>query len=243
MSWELLALLGAFVFVGASAQRVTGMGFALVASPLLVLVLGPGNGVAATVVLGAVATAAVLVQVWRDVELRTAVLLLVPAIVGILPGRWVADRLPPAVLQIVIGVVVMVAVLTMVISERAHVLKGRPGAMVAGLLSGFMNVTAGVGGPAIVLYALSTKWRHESFVATIQVYFLALSVATLLALDPVELPVAGWLTAMSGLAVGLVVGTLVARRVTAAHARTAVVVIALIGSAGIILKGGLELLG
>lgn len=241
MGWDVLVLLGVFVFVGASAQRVTGMGFALVASPFLVLVLGPSAGVALTIVLGAVATALVLVQVWRQVEWRTALLLLVPAIIGIVPGRWVADQLQPAVLAIVIGVLVTAAVLTMLVSERAHVLKGRPGAVVAGLLSGFMNATAGVGGPAVVLYALSTKWRHEAFVATTQVYFLALSVATLLALDPVDLPLSGWAAALTGLAAGLLAGTLLVRRVTAGHARTAVVVLALVGSAATIVKGIVEL--
>ncbi len=243
MGWGVLALLGVFVFVGASAQRVTGMGFALVASPFLVLVLGPGNGVPLTIALGTVATVAVLVQVWRDVEPRTAVLLLVPALVGILPGRWVAERLPPPALAMVIGVLVIAAVLSMVASERAHVLTGWPGAVVAGLVSGFMNATAGVGGPAIVLYALSTKWRHEAFVATIQVYFLGLSVATLVALDPIKLPWEGWLAALVGLALGLVAGTRVARHVSADQARTAVVGLALVGAAAIVLQGAVELWG
>ncbi|HNV11278.1 MAG TPA: sulfite exporter TauE/SafE family protein [Propionibacteriaceae bacterium] len=242
MGWGVLTLLAGFVLIGASAQRITGMGFALVASPFLVLVLGPANAVPLTITLGTIATVAVLLQVWRDVEPRTALLLLVPAILGILPGRWVAERLPPSVLGILIGVLVMVAVLSMVVSPKAHILKGRPGAVVAGFLSGFMNATAGVGGPAIVLYALSTKWRHEAFVATTQVYFLGLSVATLLALDPVRLPLEGWAAALSGLALGLLAGTVVARHVTAAHARTAVVVLALAGSAATVVKGVIELL-
>lgn len=243
MSWTIVTLLGLFVFAGASAQRITGMGFALVSSPFLVLVLGPADGVALTIILGMVATAAVLLQVWRDVEWRTALLLLLPAVVGILPGRWVADRLPAPVLAVVVGTLVIVAVVTMSVSERAHVLRGRRGAVVAGLLSGFMNTTAGVGGPAIVLYAMSTKWRHEAFVATIQVYLLALSAVTLVAIDPVRLPVRGWAASLAGLAAGMLVGTIVARRVSAARARQAVIVLALTGSAAIVVKAVLELIG
>lgn len=243
MSWTILALLGLFVFAGASAQRITGMGFALVSSPFLVLVLGPATGVGLTIVLGMVATAAVLLQVWRDVEWRTALLLLVPAIVGILPGRWVADRLPAPILAVVVGTMVIVAVLTMLVSERAHVLRGWPGAVIAGLLSGFMNTTAGVGGPAIVLYAMSTKWRHEAFVATIQVYLLCLSAFTLVAIDPVRLPLRGWMAGLIGLAAGMLVGTRVAHRVSAGRARQAVIALALAGSAAIVIKATLELVG
>ncbi len=39
------ALVLAAVFVGAVAQRVTGLGFALVVSPVLVILLGPFDGV------------------------------------------------------------------------------------------------------------------------------------------------------------------------------------------------------
>jgi hypothetical protein len=59
--------LGAAVLVGASAQRVTGLGFSLVASPFMVLLLGPFNGVLVVNACAVVAALAVLSQVWRDV--------------------------------------------------------------------------------------------------------------------------------------------------------------------------------
>ena len=50
--------LAAAVFVGASTQRISGMGFALVASPFLVIVLGPHAGITLVNLLGAKATKA-----------------------------------------------------------------------------------------------------------------------------------------------------------------------------------------
>jgi len=42
--WPAEVLLCVIVLAGASVQWLTGMGFALVAVPALILVLGPGTG-------------------------------------------------------------------------------------------------------------------------------------------------------------------------------------------------------
>ena len=44
-----------------------------------------------------------------------------------------------------------------------------------------MNVTAGVGGPAITLYAVSTGWEHRRFVGSIQLYFAVLNLGSIAA--------------------------------------------------------------
>ena len=105
---------------------------------------------------------------WRDIEWRKAVLLGVPALLAVPVGAWVARNLPPAPLMVVVGLLVVVALVAVLVSERARVLRGRGGAVAAGAMSGFMNVTAGVGGPAIILYAVSTAWEHRQFLATFQ---------------------------------------------------------------------------
>ena len=89
-----LVLLAASVLVGAATQRITGMGFALVASPLLVLLLGTATGVSLLLTLGFVSSVLMIAQLWRAIEVKTAVLLFLPAVVGIVPGEWVARVLP-----------------------------------------------------------------------------------------------------------------------------------------------------
>lgn len=232
-----LAAVGVFVFLGAATQRITGMGFALVASPLLVLALGPLVGVQLSQVLGLSVSALVLVQVWRQSEWRKAAGLFVPALVGIVPGAWLTRVLPPAILSIVIGSLVLVALLATVASERARVFRGTGGLLSAGFLSGFMNVTAGVGGPAIVLYSLSTRWAHEAFLATTQLYFVGLNIASLTARGFPVLEAPTWIVAGGCLVVGLIAGNALARRVSATLARQLVVAVALIGSVATVVKG------
>jgi uncharacterized membrane protein YfcA len=99
------------------------------------------------------------VGTWRGIELRRTMLLAAPALALVPVGAEVARRLPAAALMVVIGSLVAAALLAVVASERARVFSGTAGALSAGALSGLMNVTAGVGGPAMTLYAVSTRWR------------------------------------------------------------------------------------
>ena len=58
------------VALGGLAQSVTGLGFALVAAPALIALLGPSQGVAVVVLLGALASVLPLIGHWRRVRRR-----------------------------------------------------------------------------------------------------------------------------------------------------------------------------
>lgn len=234
--------LGAAVLVGAGTQRVTGMGFALMVSPFTVLLLGPYDGVLVVNLCGAVTALSVLTQVWRDVDVRTAALLLGPAVVAVFPGAWVAHHLPAPVLAIGVGGLVLLALGTVLISDRARLPQGPAGAIAAGAGSGFMNVTAGVGGPAIAVYAVSTGWAQRPFAATAQLIFGVLSLVSLAVKGGrPSLSAAGWATAVAALVAGIVAGSLLAGRVRPEQARRAVLTLALVGAALAVVKGFVDL--
>ncbi len=163
--------------------------------------------------------------------------LLAPAVVGLIPGAWLAARLPGPVLSIVVGSLILVGIGATVASERARVFTGTPGLLASGFLSGLMNALAGIGGPAIVLYAVSTGWAHASFVATIQLYFGGLSLATLIAKGPPTLDAIAWAVAIVALALGLLLGQALSTRVPARVARWLVIAVAVAGGVATIVKG------
>lgn len=235
------ALVGVAVLFGAATQRLTGMGFALVSSPVLVLLLGTSVGVPLIQVLGIPLSLVVLVATFRDISWRKAITLALPALLGLLPGWWVARSVPEPVLRIIIGAMIITAILAMLADERARVFKGLPGLLGAGFLSGFMHVMAGVGGPAVVLYKLSTNWNHREFVATIQVYFIGLSIGAILALGWPGLDPTVWWTALGGLALGLIIGQRLARRVPVEVASRLVIVVALAGALATVAQGVVQI--
>ncbi|MDO5678557.1 MAG: TSUP family transporter [Propionibacteriaceae bacterium] len=237
-----LVLLTLAVFAGVSAQRLTGLGFALVSAPLLTLILGTMTGVTLMQVLGIVVSAVILPSVWRDVEWRVLPWLLVPAWVGIVPGLLVVRSLPVAAMEVAIGVLVIVALVAVILSERARVFKGRRGAVAAGFLSGFMNATASVGGPAMVLYKVSRRWAQAPFVATIQVFFIAMSMVTVTARGWPDLAPTGWAVSLAAIVVGMVAGHRLAKVVPERVARNLTVGVALMGAVVIVIKGMMALL-
>ena len=232
-----LALVVAAVLVGAGTQRITGMGFALMASPFLVLVLGVADGVATSQVLTLIASVVVLLQLWKSVEWKKAALLIVFSVAGIVPGVLLTRQLSAPVLSIIIGALVIVALIAVTANDRVRVFKGPAGAASAGALSGFMNVTAGVGGPPIVLYRLSTDWAHEPYIATVQVYFIGLNIASLIAGGGPGLGTATWTAAVAALGGGLLLGDRLARRVTDRQARITIIIVALGGAVATVVKG------
>jgi len=207
-----------------------------------VLLLGPFTGVLLANVLSLAANFVVLAQTWRAIEVRKALLLAVPAVVAVAPGAWVARVLPAPLLAITAGTLVLVAIIAVLVSTRARVLRGTRGAVTAGAMSGFMNVTAGVGGPAISLYSLSTGWPHHSFVATVQLYFVLVNGASIAAKGwPATLPPSTWIVAVGALALGTAAGHRLARLVAPARARTLVAGLAILGAAATVAKALLEL--
>lgn len=242
--WVALLLLGGVVFLGSAMQRVSGMGFALVASPFLVGILGPFQGVLLVNVLGAVTSFALFLTVLKHVEYRRALTLLIPAIIAVAPGAIVARLVPGAILATVIGVLIIIALcVSLFAGDRLH-LTGTGGAIVAGGVSGFMSVTAGVGGPAIASYAVATRWAHAGFAATMQLYFGVLATVSLAAKGALpHLTWQQWATCGGALIVGIVAGHVLARLLRPPAARMLVIVIAFAGAVAIIIKGVLELVG
>ncbi len=237
MSVELL-LLPLGVMLGALTQRVTGIGFALICAPLLVLIAGPFQGVVLANLLSLAVSALVFATHWRDVEWRKGLLLVVPALLAIPVGAYVARTVPPAPLMVVIGLLVIAALGAVVVSRNARILRGTSGAVTAGAASGFMNVTAGVGGPAIVMYAVSTKWEHRKFVATFQFYSIFTNLASLVAKGGLpHVSSAALVVSFGALAVGLVGGEFLARHVDHELARRLAVGLALAGAVFTVVKG------
>jgi uncharacterized protein len=235
-----VAVAGVAVALGVCAQRITGMGFGLVAAPFLSMALGPHDGIGWTNGLAVLTSLTVLAGSWRDLDLRRAGWLCTAAALAVLPGTWLARQASSALLQLVIGLVVLVA-LVLVVGVKREDGDGRRrwpgGAMSAGGMSGFMGATAGVGGPALVLYAAATNWRPASFTPTAQVVFVTTGVA---ALATRGLPdVTPTLTASIALAMvcGALGGQLLARRVTPGRARTAALALAFAGSAAAAVTG------
>ncbi|UUL75552.1 sulfite exporter TauE/SafE family protein [Pseudarthrobacter sp. Fe7] len=215
------------------------MGFALVAAPFLSMVLGPFGGVLLVNTLGALTSLLILPQVFKEVDLRRVLVMLIPALVAILLGSWVAVQVSAALLSILVGAMILVA-LTASVAVRTPpvILRGRFGAAAAGFVSGFMNVTAGAGGPAVAAYAQASGWPQRAFAASAQLYFLGIGAASLAAKGQLPgIDCLQWVSCGVALTAGILLGNVLGPKIPHRFSMALVLVLALTGAVLILAKG------
>lgn len=193
------------VVLAAALYQVTGVGFALVAFPAMVALYGPLDGLRTGFLLGLVVSLLALWRAWQQVEPGLAVRLSVPALVAVPAGAWVMSRLPESLLVVVVDLLLAGGLLA---ARRSVTLAVRSpvATLAAGTTAGLAHVASGLSAPVLAGYALSTNWDPRRFVATAQVVFIVLNVASLAALGLGGLALGNAATLLPAIAVGAWLG-------------------------------------
>ncbi|GAA4735176.1 TSUP family transporter [Isoptericola chiayiensis] len=250
-----LALLVLAILVGGVLQRVSGMGFGLVAGPFIVLIVGPLEGVLFVNLAGATASAIILGRVVRDVEWRKFAWLTLSSLVVTVPAALLLRDVSAPALEITIGLFVVAAMTLAVLTTRLR----REGAhpvdpevrwplAVTGAGSGIGSVAAGIGGPPVAVYAVLSGWDPKRFAATAQPFFAANALAALVAklvLADASFPSMApwqWVLLMVAILGSLAIGEVLAPRVSPIAMRRVLIVLAYVGGAATLIRGVVGLL-
>ncbi|MHB8187997.1 MAG: TSUP family transporter [Dermatophilaceae bacterium] len=97
---------GCIVLLASAGQTVTGFGFALLAAPLLAVVVGSHESVAAVTVISLPVTSLIALRHRRVVDIGTASRLVAAGAAGAPAGVWLLSILGGRVLQGLVGVTV-----------------------------------------------------------------------------------------------------------------------------------------
>lgn len=210
----------------------------------MVLLVGPQTGVTLVNAVSIVASVLVLVRVWADIDWATFLWLVVPAIGGIALGAEIARHVDAALLEMVVGTTMLLAILATVLARRITVqTSGATAKLTTGFLSGLASVTAGTSGPPVSVYASVSRWPQRAFVATVQPYFLTVSLGSVITkalVSPAALPVYSWWewgALVAALIIGVWLGDALTRRIRPEHARSAMLVLAALGSLAVAVHG------
>lgn len=232
-----LIVAGIAVFIGATAQRATGLGFGLVAVPFLLLVLGAHDGVAWANLLSVCVAVLILSTSWHHLDFHRTLKMVCGALLGVVPGVLLGRLITPALIQVCIGTLVLLALIMIVTTRKKLAIRWFGGAVSAGFLSGFMGSAAGVGGPALAIYAKASKWYPLAFVPTAQLVFMVTGVTALATrgMPVLALPFIWLLPAC--LILGLGLGQFIAPRISSERAMNTALVFAGLGSLVTIVMG------
>ncbi len=165
----------AVIFVATVIRSAFGFGEALIAVPLLALVM-PVEVAAPLAVLVSITVAGVIVvQDWRKVHVRSAWWLVFSALFGIPLGLWLLIAVPEHVVKIILALVIVAFSAYCLGRRTPFELTNDRLAWLFGFASGILGGAYGMNGPPLVIYGSLRRWTPEYFRATLQGYFLPVS--------------------------------------------------------------------
>ena len=220
------------IALGGLVQTTAGFGFALVSSPILVAVLGPGTAVRSVITLSSLVSLLILARTWRHTRLREALLLAVPAVALAAPVAVLVHHMNTRVLTVAAGAATVAGAALMARGNLRLPLRGPGGVCAVGLVSALMNALGGLSGPAGAIYAANEKWPPKAIAPTLQVFGLILNAASLTTLGGPELD----FRLATALPVGWLCGIWVAGRIRAGHLHRLILALAAAGGAAAMMR-------
>jgi uncharacterized membrane protein YfcA len=165
----------AVLFLATFIRSAFGFGEALVAVPLLALVI-PVEVAAPVAVLVSITVAAVAVaQDWRQVQFRSAGWLVLSTLFGIPLGLVLLTTVAGSVVKAMLALVIIGFSAYSLMSRRRADLKNDRLAWLFGFVAGVLGGAYGMNGPPLVIYGALRGWSPQEFRATLQGYFLPAS--------------------------------------------------------------------
>lgn len=206
----------AILLLATFVRTTLGFGEALVAVPLLALIIPIQVAAPVAVMISITVAAAILVQDWRHVHLRTATWLIVSTVIGTPLGLLLLTRVPGSFVKAGLGLVIAAFALYGLLRRELVVLKDDRLVWAFGFIAGVLGGAYGMNGPPLVIYGALRGWSAQRFRATLQGYFLIASMMVMAGYWLSGLWTVGvthyYLASLPGVAIAMFLGRLVISR-------------------------------
>ncbi len=212
-----IMITAALLFLCAFIRSAVGFGDALLAIPLLSMIMSISTASPVVTLAGFTMSLSILVANRETVDFQSAWRLIVASLVGIPFGVFLLHTAPERVVKGVLGLVlVLYGVYNLITPGVPHVHHEKyalPFGFLAGVLGGAYNTS----GPPVVMYGTLRRWSPEYFRATMQCYFFFTYFATIVShgvarlLTPLVFELFLW--ALPGIGIGMYLGGKVHRMI------------------------------
>lgn len=175
----MLLLVMTIIFLATFIRSAFGFGEALVAVPLLALLMPIEVAAPVAVLVSITVSVVAMAQDWRHVHFRSAGVLFAATCLGIPIGLWLLAALPERGVKSVLAVVIIAFSLFFLLDRSSATLKTGRLAWLFGFVAGILGGAYGMNGPPLVAYGTLRRWPPQQFRATLQGYFLPASIVVL----------------------------------------------------------------
>jgi len=180
LDWTTIHVL-AVILLATVVRSAFGFGEALIAVPLLALLIPVEEAVPLATFISITVAGVVLAQDWRKVHFRIAGGLVVSSLFGIPLGLLLLTTVDEAIVKAILAVSIIGFSSYCLIGRGKFELRNDTLAWLFGFVAGILGGAYGVNGPPLVIYGSLRRWSPEHFRATLQGYFLPASIAGLFA--------------------------------------------------------------
>lgn len=165
-------------FAATLMRSTFGFGESLVAVPLFSLFLPIAVAVPLSVLISILVALAVVVQDHHKIHFNSAKWLITFAVLGIPFGLLILIYGNEQLVKIALGLIIALYALYSLAGKNSITLEtdNKLWLFLCGFLSGILGGAYGLNGPPLVVYGNMRKWSAQHFRATLQAYFLPVSI-------------------------------------------------------------------
>jgi uncharacterized membrane protein YfcA len=174
--WTALAII-LILFIATVVRSAFGFGEALIAVPLLALVMPVEIAAPLAVLVSITIAFLILLQDWRFVHLRGAGSLVLSTLLGIPLGVMLLTAASESAVKTILAVIIIAFSAYSLTGHNTRELKDDRFAWFFGFPAGLLGGAYGMNGPPLAIYGALRRWPPERFRATLQGYFLPASLA------------------------------------------------------------------
>ena len=163
----------AIIFASTFIRSTIGFGDALIAMPLLALLIGLKTATPISTMLSATIALLILARTWKKIQFRSVWRLIAASAVGMPIGLFFLKGSYDDIMRVLLGILIISFSLYRFFDPKLIQIKNPKLAYIFGLLGGLSGGAFNASGPFIVVYGALKNWSPGKFRTTIQGYFLA----------------------------------------------------------------------
>ena len=224
-------LIATIVLVAAFLQCLTGFGFALIMMPLATVILGVRTAAPTVAAVALTVYSVNLVRYRRGINPKEVLRLGIASAAGVPVGIWLLSNADEQIVMRVLGLVLFGYALYSLVQPNVPRTLSRGWVYPAGFLAGCFGGAYNTPGPPVILYGQMRQWPREEFRAVLQALFFLngiLVVGSHALADHYSGQILSYYVySLPALALGILVGSFVDRRIDQKRFRTIVLVMIL----------------
>ena len=168
---SILAPAAVILFAGAFVRSSLGFGDAVLAMPLLAMVLGIKTATPLVALFASTIAASILLRNWRKADFQATWRLILSSLLGIPFGLFILTQFPETILKLCLGILIAGYGAYRIFRPDLSIGSRSWPAFVFGFFAGILGGAYNTNGPPIVIYGTLRKWAPRDFRATLQGYF------------------------------------------------------------------------